>query len=104
MRPRIPPGSTAACRLGGVAMRAVALGMVVRGIMGLAGWLAVGAPTQAADVPAIVIPGKRGVPVVINGYDASYCVVESDWGLDRPGHLTPNIIDCPLRNPPSRHT
>ena len=30
---------------------------------------------------AIVIPGKPGVPVIINGVDASYAVVEGDWGL-----------------------
>jgi hypothetical protein len=70
--------------------------MVVRGIMGLAGWLAGGAPTQAYDAPAIVIPGKRGVPVIIDGYDAPYCVVEGDWGLARPGHVAPTIIACPL--------
>jgi hypothetical protein len=30
---------------------------------------------------ATVIPGKPGVPVIINGVDASYAVVEGDWGL-----------------------
>ena len=29
----------------------------------------------------IVIPGRPGVPVIINGVDASYTVVEGDWGL-----------------------
>ena len=29
----------------------------------------------------IVIPGRPGVPVIINGVDASYAVVEGDWGL-----------------------
>ena len=33
----------------------------------------------------IVIPSRPGVPVVINGRDASYAVVEGDWGLARPG-------------------
>ena len=72
-------------------MRAVAW-VVISLAFGLGG----GTSTQAYDAPAIVIPGKRGVPVIINGYDASYCVVESDWGLARPGHVTPNIIVCPL--------
>jgi hypothetical protein len=31
--------------------------------------------------PLIVIPGKAGVPVIINGRDASYAVVEGEWGL-----------------------
>ena len=29
----------------------------------------------------LVIPGRPGVPVIINGVDASYAVVEGDWGL-----------------------
>jgi len=33
----------------------------------------------------IVIPSRPGVPVVSNGRDASYAVVEGDWGLSRPG-------------------
>jgi hypothetical protein len=51
---------------------------------------------RAADTPVIVIPGKPGVPVIINGVDASYAVVEGDWGLDRPGHVPPTIITPPL--------
>jgi hypothetical protein len=31
--------------------------------------------------PVIAIPGRPGVPVIINGVDASYAVVEGDWGL-----------------------
>jgi hypothetical protein len=38
--------------------------------------------TAAADTgPLIVIPGKPGVPVIINGRDASYAVIEGEWGL-----------------------
>ena len=29
----------------------------------------------------IVIPGRPGVPIIINGVDASYSVVEGAWGL-----------------------
>jgi hypothetical protein len=54
---------------------------------------------QAGDGPVIVIPGKPGVPVIINGRDASYAVVEGDWGLARPGHGTPKIIDGPFLHP-----
>jgi hypothetical protein len=71
-------------------------------MMGLAGGLAGGAPARAYDAPAIVIPGKAGVPVVINGYDASYCLVEGDWGLARPGHVAPVLIACPLLYPHPR--
>jgi hypothetical protein len=48
----------------------------------------IGAAIARADhAPVLVIPGKPGIPVVINGYDASYTVVEGDWGLSRPGHM-----------------
>jgi hypothetical protein len=36
--------------------------------------------------PVIVIPGRPGVPIVINGVDASYAVVEGDWGLGKGVH------------------
>jgi len=42
--------------------------------------------------PVIVIPTRRDVPVVLYGRDVSYVVVESDWGLARPGHLAPSIV------------
>jgi len=35
--------------------------------------------------PVIVIPGKAGVPVIINGLEVSGAVVYRDWGLKRPG-------------------
>jgi len=72
-------------------MRAVAWVFI-----GFAGWLSGDAPAQAGEAPAIVIPGKPGVPVIINGFDASYTVVEGDWGLDRPGYIHPTIISGPL--------
>ena len=31
----------------------------------------------------IVIPGRLGVPIIINGVDASHAVVEGDWGLGK---------------------
>jgi hypothetical protein len=39
----------------------------------------------------IVIPGRPGVPVIINGVDASYAVVEGDWGLGKGTHVEPTI-------------
>ena len=41
-------------------------------------------PALAQRAPEIVIPGKPGIPVYINGIDASWGVVEGDFGLDRP--------------------
>jgi len=54
---------------------------------------------RADKAPVLVIPGRPGVPVVINGYDASYTVVEGDWGLARPGHVPPAIVSGPLITP-----
>jgi hypothetical protein len=41
--------------------------------------------------PVIVIPGRAGVPIIINGVDASYAVVEGDWGLDKGVHRQPTV-------------
>ena len=50
-------------------------------------------PVRAGDEgPVIVIPSRPGVPVVINGRDASYAVVEGDWGLARPGFVPVTVI------------
>ena len=44
--------------------------------------------------PVIVIPGRPGVPIIINGQDVSGAVIEGDWGLARyPTGLT--IINRP---------
>lgn len=56
-----------------------------------------GAAVAHADKgPVLVVPGRPGVPVVINGYDASYTIVEGDWGLARPGQVSPQIVSGPL--------
>ena len=39
----------------------------------------------------IVIPGRPGVPIIINGIDASYAVVEGDWGLGKGMHVQPTV-------------
>jgi len=38
-----------------------------------------------------VIPGRPGVPVIINGIDASYAVVEGVFGLGNSTHVDPTI-------------
>lgn len=45
----------------------------------------------ANDGVSVVIPGRAGVPIIINGIDASYAVVEGDWGLARSIHVQPTI-------------
>lgn len=50
-------------------------------------------PAAASDnAPVIVVPGKAGVPVMINGRDASWAIVEGDWGLYRPGSVPVTVI------------
>jgi len=39
----------------------------------------------------LVIPGRAGVPIIINGVDASYAVVEGDWGLGKGLHVQPTV-------------
>jgi hypothetical protein len=48
--------------------------------------------TAVADSgPTIVIPGRPGVPIVINGVDVSYAVLEGDWGLAKNVHVQPTV-------------
>jgi hypothetical protein len=39
----------------------------------------------------LVIPGRPGVPIIINGVDASYAVVEGDFGLGKGVHMQPTV-------------
>ena len=53
-------------------------------------------PALAQRAPEIVIPGRPDIPVYINGIDASWGVVEGDFGLDRPDMVTPTVIYRPV--------
>jgi len=57
---------------------------------------AAASPAFAQRAPEIVIPGRPDVPVYINGIDASWGVVEGDFGLDRPGMVMPTVIYRPV--------
>ena len=54
-------------------------------LLGVAGLLFAGAAAHADNEPVVVVPGRLGVPVIINGADATGAVVYGDWGLYRPG-------------------
>ncbi len=41
--------------------------------------------------PVIIIPGRAGVPIIMNGRDVSYAVIDGDWGLGKGQHLQPTI-------------
>jgi hypothetical protein len=55
---------------------------------------------QADHAPAYVVPGRADVPVMINGYDASWGVVSGDWGLYRPGAGRIEVYPSPYVPPP----
>lgn len=65
-----------------------------------AGLIGDGGAWASDRAPVFVVPGRPDVPVIINGRDASYRVVEGDWGLERPGQVEP-VIYGPLYVPPS---
>jgi len=58
---------------------------------------AASSPALAQRAPEIVIPGRPDVPVIIDGVNASWGVVEGEFGLDRPGAMTPVIVFRPLQ-------
>jgi hypothetical protein len=48
-------------------------------------------PALAGGGFDIVIPGRPGVPIIINGIDASYAVVEGTWGLGKNVQVQPTV-------------
>ena len=48
-------------------------------------------PALAQSGPQLVVPNRPDVPIIINGVDASYAVVEGDWGLARSVHVQPTV-------------
>ena len=56
-------------------------------------------PASANDGFSIVVPGRAGVPIIINGVDASWAVVESDWGLAKNVHVQPTVYGGRIVDP-----
>lgn len=69
-------------------------------VFALVGFLTSLGAARADHAPAFVVPGRVDVPVIINGYNASWGVVEGDWGLYRPGAVSPVVITAPNLLPP----
>jgi hypothetical protein len=44
----------------------------------------------------IVLPGRHGLPVILNGVDVTGAVLEGDWGLYSPHMVGPTIIPAPV--------
>jgi hypothetical protein len=60
-------------------------------------WLAIGiSPALAQRAPVIVIPGRPDVPILMNGVDVSWSVIEGEFGLDRPNEVNPTVIYRPF--------
>src|SRR3954462_926142 len=51
----------------------------------------------------IVVPGRPGVPIIINNIDASYAVVEGTWGLGKNVQVQPTIYVGRHTPEPQRH-
>ncbi len=49
-------------------------------------------PALAQRGPVIVVPGRPDVPILMNGVDVSWSVIEGDFGLARPGLVMPTVI------------
>lgn len=63
----------------------------MRGCLALAILIGTTLPALAGGGFDIVIPGRPGVPIIINGIDASYAVVEGEWGLGKGDQVQPTI-------------
>ena len=56
-------------------------------------------PALAQRAPVIVIPGRPDVPVLINGVDVSWSVIDGEFGLDRPNMVVPTVAYRPFLVP-----
>jgi hypothetical protein len=61
---------------------------VARALAILIGLLPAAAMGEGFD---FVVPGRPGVPIIINGVDASYAVVEGDYGLGKGVNNQPTV-------------
>jgi len=56
-------------------------------------------PAFAGEGFDLVIPGRPGVPVIINGIDVSYTVVVGEWGLGKNVQMQPTIYGGRVAEP-----
>jgi hypothetical protein len=71
----------------------------VRAVLILSGCIFGAASAQAESDSGsyVVIPGRSDVPVIVNpyGFDASYTIVEGDFGLNKPAMGNAHIVVGP---------
>lgn len=65
-------------------------------------WIGTTLPALAGDGFDLVIPGRAGVPIIVNGIDASYAAVEGDWGLAHGVHVQPTVYGGRIVDPEPR--
>ena len=53
----------------------------------------------ASEGVDLVIPGRPGVPIIVNGLDVSYAVIEGDFGLGKGVHNQPTVFGGRLVDP-----
>jgi hypothetical protein len=63
----------------------------MRATLALAMLIGTALPALAGEGFDIIVPGRPGVPIIINGVDASYAVVEGDFGLGKGIHMQPTV-------------
>ncbi len=63
----------------------------MRGALALAVLFSTTLSALADSGPVVVAPSRPDVPIVINGRNAAYAVVEGDWGLGKGIHVEPVI-------------
>jgi hypothetical protein len=70
-------------------------------VVALSGVLVGAGGASASDTgPVIVVPGRHGLPVIIDGVDVSGAILEGEYGLDKPNMITPpRIISAPFWRP-----
>ena len=74
-------------------MRAGLMTTVLAAMMS-GGLMAAMLPAYADSGPVFVVPGRTPAPIIINGCDTSYAVIESDWGLGKNVRIPPVIYGC----------
>lgn len=67
----------------------------MRGALALAVLFSTTLSALADSGPVVVVPSRPDVPIVINGRNAAYAVVEGDWGLGKGIHVEPVIYPRP---------
>ncbi len=67
--------------------------------LALAMMVAMTSAALASEGFDLVIPGRPGVPVLVNGVDISYAVVEGDFGLGKGVHNQPRVFGGRVAEP-----